>query len=92
MVHQRLKSKKADLHLIEQSEEQKMLSDNLHSWAQTTILPYAQHWDEEQELPIKVLREAEELGLHSISVKESLGGSEMGLCSCSVCSRSSRSL
>ena len=79
MVHQRLKSKtQADLHLIEQSEEQKMLSDNLHSWAQTTILPYAQHWDEEQELPIKVLREAEELGLHSISVKESLGGSEAG--------------
>ena len=68
----------ADLHLIEQSEEQKMLSDTLHSWAQTTILPYAQHWDEEQELPIKVLREAEELGLYSISVKESLGGSEMG--------------
>ncbi len=79
MVLRRVKSKlQADLHLIEQSEEQKMLSDTLHAWAQTTIAPFAQHWDEEQELPINVLREAEELGLYSISVKEKLGGSEMG--------------
>jgi alkylation response protein AidB-like acyl-CoA dehydrogenase len=68
----------SDLHLIAQSEEQKLLTDTLHSWAQSTILPQVQHWDEEQELPAKVLREAEELGLYSISVKESLGGSEMG--------------
>ena len=68
----------SDLHLIAQSEEQKLLTDTLHSWAQSTILPQVQHWDEEQELPAKVLREAEELGLYSISIKESLGGSEMG--------------
>ena len=72
------KIKKTDLHLIKQSEEQKMLADTLHSWAQSTIESHAQHWDEEQELPAKVLREAEELGLYSISVQERLGGSEMG--------------
>lgn len=67
-----------DLHLIDRSEESLMLQDMLTSWASTTLSSHAQMWDEEQELPVKVLREAEELGLYSISVKETQGGSEMG--------------
>ena len=78
MSNRRASKPFTDLHLIEQSDEQKMLSDSLHAWAQTTILPYAQHWDEEQEIPAKVLREAEEMGFYSISVSEDLGGSELG--------------
>ena len=34
---------KTDLHLIEQSDEQKMLAETLHTWAQTSILPFALH-------------------------------------------------
>lgn len=67
-----------DLHLIETSEEQSLLIDNVRTWAESTIKSHTQHWDEEQELPAKVLREAEELGLYAIAVKESHGGFDMG--------------
>ena len=78
MSKRKSSKQKTDLHLIEQSDEQKMLAETLHTWAQTSILPFALHWDEEQEMPAKVLREAEELGLFSISVAEEFGGSELG--------------
>ena len=67
-----------DLHLIETSEEQNLLIDNVKAWADSTISSKSQHWDEEQELPANLLREAEELGLYAIAVKENLGGFEMG--------------
>jgi hypothetical protein len=67
-----------DLHLIETSEEQQMLVDNLTTWARDVIWPHIQEWDEEQELPAQVLQGAEEQGLYMISLSESLGGLEMG--------------
>ena len=70
--------KESDRHLIERSEEQSMLLDVLMSWASSTIGDSAQAWDEEQELPVNILREAEELGLFTISLSEALGGAEMG--------------
>ena len=70
--------KGADLHLIETNDEQSLLIDNLRAWAESVISPHTQHWDEEQELPAKVLREAEDLGLYAIAVQERHGGFDMG--------------
>lgn len=71
-------SQSVDLHLIERSEEEAMLIDQLTEWARGVIKPHAQEWDEEQELPARVLRGAEELGLYMISLREDQGGLEMG--------------
>ena len=71
-------STQVDLHLIERSEEEQMLIDQLTEWARGELLPHAQEWDEEQELPASVLRGAEDLGLYMISLSEKHGGLEMG--------------
>ena len=55
-----------------------MLVESIKSWAEAVVRPHIQEWDEEQELPVNVLRDAEDQGLHLISVRERHGGIEMG--------------
>ena len=76
--HMKTTRSKVDLHLIETSEEQQMLVENLTVWARDVIWPHIQEWDDEQELPAQVLQEAEEHGLYMISLSERQGGLEMG--------------
>ena len=68
----------ADLHLIDIPEEREMLIQSIKSWADAVIRPHIQAWDEEQELPVNVLRDAEDQGLYLIATRERHGGIEMG--------------
>jgi len=56
------------------SEEQQAIFDMAHDFGQTAIAPHALAWDEHQQMPKEVLREAAALGLAAIYVPEEHGG------------------
>ena len=59
-------------------EEIETLRDMVHRFAQAKIAPRASEIDETNEFPRDLWEEFGELGLHGITVEESLGGAGMG--------------
>ena len=57
------------------SEEQQAIFDMAHDFAVQMIAPHAVDWDQSEQMPKDVLREAAELGLAAIYVPEEHGGS-----------------
>lgn len=57
------------------TEEQQSIFDMAHDFGQGSIAPHALQWDEDAVMPKEMLREAASLGLASIYVPESHGGS-----------------
>jgi len=60
------------------SETCQMAAASAASFAQQYIAPHVREWDENQHLPVDVLRKAGELGFMGILVPESYGGSGLG--------------
>ncbi|MFQ5856552.1 MAG: acyl-CoA dehydrogenase family protein [Anaerolineae bacterium] len=56
------------------SEEQKMLRDWVHEFAEKEIRPVAAEYDEKEEMPWPVLNKAHELGITTLSIPEEYGG------------------
>ncbi|MAK26721.1 MAG: acyl-CoA dehydrogenase, partial [Euryarchaeota archaeon] len=44
------------------SEEQEMLRELAHEFANDSIRPKAEHWDENSEFPMETIAEAHEMG------------------------------
>ncbi len=61
------------------SEEQEMLRDLAHEFAETELRPNAEHWDNAREYPKDALRLAHETGLTNLHVPESCGGMEFDI-------------
>ncbi|HIE81043.1 MAG TPA: acyl-CoA dehydrogenase [Candidatus Poseidoniales archaeon] len=61
------------------SEEQEMLRELAHEFAQDSIRPHAKHWDDANEFPMDVIAEAHGLGLTNLHVPEEYGGMGMGI-------------
>ena len=57
------------------SEEQQAVFDMAHDFADQMIAPHAVDWDQSEQMPKEVLREAAKLGLAAIYVPEEHGGS-----------------
>lgn len=55
-------------------EEHRALSASLRTWVSERITPHAAHWDEAQEFPESLRREAAQLGLLGLGYPESVGG------------------
>ncbi len=60
------------------SEEQEMLRDLAHEFAEGSIRPRAEQWDEDSEFPMAAIAEAHELGLMNLHVPEQYGGMGLG--------------
>jgi alkylation response protein AidB-like acyl-CoA dehydrogenase len=60
------------------SETQQMVAAAAKAFAQQHIAPHVRDWDEHQNFPVAVLKEAGALGFMGILVPESLGGSGLG--------------
>lgn len=61
------------------TEEQEMLRDLAHEFAETELRPHAEHWDSNCEYPRETIRLAHETGLTNLHVPESCGGMGMGV-------------
>lgn len=61
------------------SEEQEMLRDLAHEFAETELRPNAEHWDNAREYPQDALRLAHETGLTNLHIPESCGGMEFDI-------------
>lgn len=60
------------------AETQKMVAEAAKSFAQQHIAPHVMDWDESQEFPVQVLKEAGKLGFMGMLVPEEYGGSGLG--------------
>lgn len=60
------------------SETQQMVAQSARDFAEQFIRPHVMEWDEQQHLPIDVLRKAGEMGFMGVLVPEELGGSGLG--------------
>ncbi|MGF1504894.1 MAG: acyl-CoA dehydrogenase family protein [Anaerolineae bacterium] len=56
------------------SDEQEMLRKMAHDFAEQEILPVAAHYDETEEFPMPIIKQAHELGLLNAAVPEEYGG------------------
>ncbi len=61
------------------TEEEEMLRDLAHEFAESELRPNAEHWDNNREYPREVIRLAHETGLTNLHVPESYGGMGMGV-------------
>ncbi|HJM67047.1 MAG TPA: acyl-CoA dehydrogenase family protein [Candidatus Thalassarchaeaceae archaeon] len=59
------------------SEEQEMLRELAHEFANDSIRPKAEHWDENSEFPMETIAEAHEMGLLNLHIPEEYGGMGM---------------
>ncbi len=57
--------------------EQLAMQEMVSSFMQEKMMPQAAHWDEHSIFPKDLLREAAELGLAGICIKEDVGGSQL---------------
>ncbi|MEA3337730.1 MAG: acyl-CoA dehydrogenase family protein [Chloroflexota bacterium] len=55
-------------------DEQRMLRDLAHQFAQKEILPQAEHYDTTHEFPWPIVRKGWELGLMNVNIPEEYGG------------------
>ena len=60
------------------SEDHVAIRDMARDFADAQIAPHAIEWDEKKHFPVAVMREAAALGMASIYVRESHGGSGLG--------------
>jgi len=60
------------------SEEQLALVDTVRKFTAEKIIPVAGHYDEEEEFPTEIFREAWELGLMNVEIPEAYGGLGFG--------------
>ena len=60
------------------TEDQILIQDMARSLSEDRLKPNAEKWDEEKHFPVDVLREAAEMGLAGIYVRDDIGGSGMG--------------
>ena len=60
------------------SETQLMVAQSARDFAEQFIRPHVMEWDEQQHLPVDVLRKAGEMGFMGVLVPEELGGSGLG--------------
>jgi len=63
---------------FEFTDEQQMLRENIREFAEGEIAPHAMEYDEKQEFPHDLVKQAGELGLMGIIFPEKYGGAEMG--------------
>src|SRR6202034_2128148 len=61
----------------EKTDEQKAICEMVHQFADEQILPNAEHYDHEDELPEPIVEQMKELGLFGVTIPEEYGG--MGL-------------
>ena len=59
------------------TEEHKMIQEAARDFAQKSIAPIAEHFDETGDFPIETIRQMGELGFMGIEVPETYGGAEM---------------
>ena len=60
------------------NDNQQMIADMIRDFGEKNIRPRLMEWDENQELPIEVLKKLGELGLLGVLVPEEYGGSGFG--------------
>lgn len=60
------------------TENQQMITDMVRDFANREIKPHIMEWDEEQILPVDLLRKMGDLGLMGVLVPEEYGGSGFG--------------
>jgi alkylation response protein AidB-like acyl-CoA dehydrogenase len=63
---------------FELTEEQRLLRDTVRDFAEREIAPHVMEYDEKQEFPREILRQAGELGLLGILFPENYGGAGLG--------------
>ena len=63
---------------FELSEDQVELRKSVREFAEGEIRPHVMEWDEQQALPVELIRQASELGLFGTIFPEEFGGSGMG--------------
>jgi alkylation response protein AidB-like acyl-CoA dehydrogenase len=61
----------------EKTDEQKLITEMVHQFADEQILPNAEHYDHEDEFPEPIVEQMKELGLFGVTIPEEYGG--MGL-------------
>ena len=59
------------------NEEQRAVYDMARSFSDDNIAPHAINWDETGHFPIDVIKQAGQLGMAGIYVKEDVGGSAL---------------
>ena len=62
---------------LDQTDEQKAITDMVRQFADEQILPNAEHFDHEDEFPEEIVEQMKELGLFGVTIPEEYGG--MGL-------------
>jgi alkylation response protein AidB-like acyl-CoA dehydrogenase len=60
------------------TEDQILIQDMTRKFAEDRLKPNAARWDEDKHFPVDALREAAEMGLAGIYVRDDIGGSGMG--------------
>jgi len=60
------------------TEQQEMIAQMVHDFAEKEVRPYFSKWDAEEFFPVETLKKAGGLGLLGILVPETYGGSGMG--------------
>ncbi|MES2380426.1 MAG: acyl-CoA dehydrogenase family protein [Bacteroidota bacterium] len=63
---------------FEQTENQKMVAQMAHDFAEKHIRPYVMEWDEAQHFPVETMKEMGKLGLLGVLVPEEYGGAGLG--------------
>ncbi len=63
--------------IFELTEEQKMLKDMCHSFAENELKPKAEHYDKTHEFPWEHVKQLGEMGVMGVVYPEELGGAEM---------------
>lgn len=63
--------------MFELTQDQQAVVEMVGDFAATAIAPHAAKWDETKHFPVDVLREAGQLGMGGIYIKEEFGGSAM---------------
>ena len=61
------------------SEEEEMLRDLAHEFAETELRPNSEHWDNNREYPRDAIRLCHETGLTNLHIPEAYGGMGMGV-------------
>ena len=59
------------------NEDQIAVRDMARDFAAEKIAPYALGWDEEKHFPVDVMREAAQLGMGGIYIRDDVGGSAL---------------
>jgi acyl-CoA dehydrogenase len=64
---------------LELSQDQKDIRDWVHGFAADVVRPAAHEWDEREETPWEIIREAQKIGLYSFEALAQFFGDEAGL-------------